>query len=105
MAKANAAKPAQPIGFFHMLRDVLVAAINKGQLPPLFAGVIFLVMIIKMPDADVSRLAFEIVQDLKTLHLLGYFLFVVTLIFWYLHAQSMRRIWQLRADAADGGKP
>jgi hypothetical protein len=73
-----------------MLRDVLVASINKGQFPIAMVGIIFLAMIVKMPDADVTKLAFQILDDLKTLHLLGYFLTLVVIILWYKHAQLLR---------------
>jgi len=87
-------------------RDIVVASINKGQLPILMVGIIFLVIVVKMPEKDVSKLAFEIVQDLKTLHLLGYALFIVTLGFWYLHAQLMRRLLHGKSPKANsGGKP
>ena len=79
---------------------------KQGQLPILMVGIIFLVIVVKMPEKDVSKLAFEIVQDLKTLHLLGYALFIVTLGFWYLHAQLMRRLLHGKSPKANsGGKP
>lgn len=87
-------------------RDVLVASINKGQFLVAIVGIIFLVMVVKMPEQDVSKLAFKIVEDLKTLHLLGYALFFVTLGFWYLHAQLMRRLLHGKSlKANSGGKP
>lgn len=73
-----------------MLRDVFCASINKGQLPILLVGIIFLVMVVRMPPEDVSKLAFQTLEELKNLHLLGYATTVLVLVLWYKHAQLMR---------------
>jgi len=102
------ANKTHPVGvtWAQAVRDVLVASINKGQFLVAIVGIIFLVIVVKMPEKDVSKLAFEIVEDLKTLHLLGYALFVVTLGFWYLHAQLMRRVLHGKPfKTHSGGKP
>ena len=102
---ANKPQPAG-VTWAQAVRDIVVASINKGQFLVAIVGIIFLVMVVKMPEKDVSKLAFEIVQDLKTLHLLGYALFIVTLGFWYLHAQLMRRLLHGKSPKANsGGKP
>jgi hypothetical protein len=43
---------APQIGFYHMLRDVLVASLNKGQFLVALNGLILIVLILKMPSAN-----------------------------------------------------
>lgn len=90
MAKARSAPPK--IGFWHMVRDVLVASLNKGQFLPACAFVLFLVIILRMPGEDVSRLAFRLVDDLENYSLLGYASAVVVLALWMIHARFQRRV-------------
>ncbi len=91
--KQNANKP-QPkeIEFWHMARDVLVASMNKGQFPLAMAGIIFLLMIFKMPGADVSKLVFKIFGNLENGAFLGYILSGIAIPGWFIHARVQRRV-------------
>jgi|HubBroStandDraft_1064217.scaffolds.fasta_scaffold569872_1 hypothetical protein len=77
--------------FWGMVRDVSLAAISKGQLPVLIAGIIFIIMALRMPPDDISKLAFQMLSDLRGGYLVGYLLSCVFLISWYVHARSQRR--------------
>src|SRR5689334_18248923 len=68
--------PAREIGPWHAARDVLIAAINKGQLIPVIGGAALLLILVRMPAADVGIIAKEFLQGLKDGSLLGYFLFL-----------------------------
>jgi hypothetical protein len=88
MAKA----PAQKIGFWHMVRDVLIASMNKGQFPLALFGMILVVLIWSMPPADVSLLVFQVIDDLKRGYLFGYALAAGTASGWFVHAKFQRRV-------------
>ena len=82
----------QDVGFFQMLRDVLVASINKGQFPIAILGMIILTMIARMPEQEVAKLVFVILERLTSGSLLGYILWLVTITGWAFHARYQRKI-------------
>jgi uncharacterized membrane protein len=55
----------QPVTWAQAVRDIVVASINKGQLLVFLCGIIFLAIVLRMPEKDVGRLAFEIVRRFK----------------------------------------
>jgi len=55
-----------------MVRDVLVASLNKGQFPVAIIAAIVVVALWKMPGEEVARLAFEILNRLVDLSVLGW---------------------------------
>lgn len=75
------------------IRDVLIASMNKGQFPLALVGLIIIISIIKMPPDDVSKLVFSITDMLINGYILGYLLFLVTVISWFIHAKLQRRIF------------
>lgn len=81
----------KPIGWPQAIRDVLIASINKGQLPVLFFGLILLLIVYKMPSEVAGQLAIKIVQDLEDWYLAGYAGFGIVVVGWTLHAKSLNR--------------
>jgi hypothetical protein len=75
-----------------MLRDVLVASMNKGQLPPVLLTLVILSLIWRMPAADVGRLVFDLVDGVKSGWLVGYAAAGVSILGWYFHARYQRRL-------------
>lgn len=73
------------------VRDMVTAAINKGQLP-LF-GLLFVIvcLILKMPANEVAELVFAIFDALKAGELVGYLIAIILGGCWYGHARVMRR--------------
>jgi hypothetical protein len=84
-------KPQNDIGFNQMLRDVLIASMNKGQFPLALSALIFVILIIKMPPKDVSTLVFRLLDGAEAKKLLGWALTVIMTAVWYLHTRSLRR--------------
>ena len=80
------------IGFWTMMRDVLVASMNKGQFPLALVGFIFIIMILKMPSEDVSKLMFAILDGVSAGYYLGYLLSFILLSSWFIHTRWQRRI-------------
>jgi hypothetical protein len=44
-----------------------------------------------MPQQDVGKLAFEVLENLRNWYLAGYALFLGSLMGWFFHAKSMRK--------------
>lgn len=61
-------------------RDIGVNAINTGQFPFFCLFVIALLILIKMPGADISLLVNDIFANFKSYALSGYFLFGLALL-------------------------
>lgn len=74
-----------------MFRDVLIASMNKGQLPLIIVLFVVILTVWKMPSEDVSKLVFFTVDQLINGMLFGYFLFSATLIGWFFHARWQRK--------------
>lgn len=91
MGRSGGTRRNRP-GFAQVLRDVLIASMNKGQFPVFILGIIVLVAILKMPPADVSKLMFRVLDAAERRWLLGYALSVVLALGWFFHARSQRRL-------------
>jgi hypothetical protein len=81
-----------------MLRDVLIAAMNKAQLPALSIAALVGIMLWRMPPADIAKLLLEIKMDLVHGWLLGYGLAGFFALGWFLHARAQRRAIHLEMD-------
>ncbi|HEY6019995.1 MAG TPA: hypothetical protein VIY48_08870 [Candidatus Paceibacterota bacterium] len=107
MAKSKDKNPTVQIGFWHAVRDIFVASINKGQFPLAVMAAIGVLVISKMPSEDVSKLVFEVLGMLHRSELVGYFLSVFGFGGWYFHTKwqrqmitnEMRRISEVRTIA------
>lgn len=86
-------KPRQnDFGWPQVVRDVLVASMNKGQFPLAIVSLIIIVLILKMPPDDVSKLVFSIINLMQDGYLLGYVLFAGSTGGWFFHAKWQRRV-------------
>ncbi len=83
------------VTFWHMWRDVLVTAMNKGQFPLALLGLILIVILIKLPSETISKLTSRLYGDLKNLSLVGYVMWVLTMAAWYAHARLLRRTYAM----------
>lgn len=57
-----------------------------------------------MAPADISKLAFDILESLKKGKLVGYALFLVSIISWYAHARWQRHKYAKEMDRIAGEK-
>lgn len=80
----------QKIGPSHAIRDIVIAAMNKGQLLPLGMLGVILLALYRMPAEDVSSLMFGLVDGTAS-GLLGWIVAVLSLMGWYAHARFQRR--------------
>jgi hypothetical protein len=58
-----------------LLRDVLVASMNKGQFPIAALSLISIIVIIKMPSSDVAKLVFRMLGTAEELRVVGWIFF------------------------------
>lgn len=89
--KKTKERASRTVNVWAMVRDVLIASINKGQLP--IAGVILFVIIlaVKMPSEQAGELLTKIFDFLINGYLLGYILFVASVFGWFAHVKIQRR--------------
>lgn len=71
-------------------RDITIASMNRGQLPVLGCIGLFGCIIWKMPNKDVSKLVFDLVDRLSHGELIAYVLLIVVSVGWFIHAKIMR---------------
>lgn len=74
-----------------MARDVLITAMNRGQLPTLILMFIGGIIAWRLPPESLSELVSRVMQRLEDGTLLGWFLVILVSVFWYLHSRKMRR--------------
>src|SRR5579871_4151861 len=60
------------VGFFHMLRDVLIASLNKGQFLAALGALLLASLIVKMSSEDVGKLVFRLLRVAEVRSLSGY---------------------------------
>ena len=82
--------PQIKIGFFHCVRDIVVASINKGQFPICVLGGLLLMVAWRMPSEELPRLADKVIELLVNLKLLGWALFVVVTVAWLILGKVSR---------------
>ena len=82
----------QKVNFWGMWLGVFQASLNRGQFLVAMMGFIYVIMILKMPPEDVSKLMFEILAKLERGYLIGYILGIFSSFGWFIHARTQRRI-------------
>ena len=91
MANKPRGTTSQSLNFWAMMNNVIIASLGKGQLLPVLLFFAFIMMLLKMPSADVSVLMFAILAGLEKGSLLGYVLAVALVFAWFLHVKWQRR--------------
>lgn len=86
------------VSWAQAVRDMVIASINRGQLPILGIIGIATVLTFRLPEQDISRVVFEIVAALKKGELWAYVLEGLTLFGWFTHAKVMRKIFSAEAE-------
>ena len=88
MAKAPT---AVKVTFWHFLRDVFVASINKGQFPLAILALILSIYALRVPPDVLAEHGREVLRGLQNGYLVGYAFWISTVAGWYLTAKSLRR--------------
>lgn len=80
------------------IRDIVIRAMDRGQLPILALCFLAIVIVWRMPSDQVSTLAFQIIGDLEHWSLGGWALSCGMGIAWYKHAGYLRRLHAQECD-------
>ncbi|HEW9976689.1 hypothetical protein [Shewanella algae] len=72
-------------------RDVVIKAIDRGQLLPLIGGFCLVLLIWKMPEDKAYEFATNMAKGFQDLSLFGWLLAVFFAVSWSVHVRSIRR--------------
>lgn len=84
--------PKVKVTWAQMVRDVFIAAINRGQFLTAILGLILVIIAWRLPTEDLSAFVKSIIESLKTGYLLGYVLFILAITGWFIHSKRLRRL-------------
>jgi hypothetical protein len=98
MASKTKQSEKSSVSWAQAVRDIFVASIDKGQLPVLGIIFIFVMLIWKMPEQDVSRLMFQFFESLQRYESLGYVLSLILSIGWFSHVRQIRMSFRKEAE-------
>ncbi|BCO32863.1 hypothetical protein TspCOW1_29660 [Thiohalobacter sp. COW1] len=93
MGRKGKKQPQPKVTWAQAFRDIVIAAMNRGQLLLLMVVAVVIIPVWKMTPEESSRLVFDVLENLKNGSILGYILFVSTVLGWFFHARAMRRIY------------
>lgn len=83
--------PERP-NLWGMIRDITIAAINKGQFPMVIIAAMVVIVLLRMPKEDVSKLAFSALSFLASNQLMGWAVGTVGIFGWYFHVRYIRKL-------------
>jgi len=73
------------------VRDIVVAAIDRGQLPVLFFGVVLMIIAWKLPENEAAQLLHEFISGLSNHSLIGWGFSAVCITSWRIHTKILRK--------------
>lgn len=93
-------KPAKPTGYTwaQAVRDIVVTSINRGQLPILGMIAVALLVLYRLPEGDIAKLALEVVESLRRGEFWAYLIELATVVAWYVHSRAMRKAFSDEAE-------
>lgn len=86
-----AKKTLTKVGFWHAIRDIVVASIDKGQAPFVLVALIVLVLVSRLPADVLGRVTELVVSNFVNTALVGWLLVFLLTASWALHARRMRQ--------------
>ena len=90
MNRKKSKKSPTRVSWAEAARDVIIAAINKGQLPILGMIAFVFVVFLRMPEDSLPQLVQNFLSMLSAWKLVGYILFVLSVFAWFFHVRHMR---------------
>lgn len=94
MAKNRNRQDHAKVSVAQAVRDVLIVSMNKGVFGLALVALVVVVVLYKMPPSDVSKVVFEIGQNLMRWQAAGYCLAAIMSVGWPMHARYQRRQFQ-----------
>ena len=83
----NSYKP----NFWGMMRDVLIASMNKGLFLPAMTGFLLMILVIKLPMEEVSILLHRLIDLFVSFKITGWVAAGGVTFAWYFNAKFLRR--------------
>lgn len=74
-----------------MMRDVLVASMNKGQFPLALFAIFMLVWLWRLPQEVLSELTLRALTSAGIYHVGGYVMTILLALGWFFHSKHQRR--------------
>jgi hypothetical protein len=81
------ARGGSKVGLFEFLRDVLTAALDKGQFPSTLTTIILLAVIWKISASDLGHLLGRLVDFAGRRSSVGYWVAIAFLFGWHIHVR------------------
>ncbi|EEX3304652.1 hypothetical protein D1V28_000510 [Escherichia coli] len=98
MGKGKSNKNQGQVTWAQAWRDVMIRAMSSGQLIPITISIILMIAAWRLPEVELSRLAFSIVDGFKDHALVGWAASLVLVLAWSAHARLMRRCFSTEAQ-------
>ena len=76
----------------HMIRDLGLKSMDKGQFPVFLLALYMMTIVIKMTPEQVGTYVDRILDAIINLSIVGWLLVPPLLILWYFHAKHVRRV-------------
>lgn len=92
MAKTNKYTEKNKVTIAQAVRDIVIASMNKGQLPLVFIGFYVLVILIRIPDTEILHFLENFALALKNSCYWGYVMFILVTFGWFFSAKQMRKM-------------
>jgi hypothetical protein len=74
-----------------MTRDVLIASMSKGQFPIAIVGIVIIIIVARMPQDEVGKLASNLLAKIESRYWAGFAFWLLTAIGWFYHARWQRK--------------
>ncbi len=91
MAKPAGTVKDRATNGWDVLRDVMVKSLGTGQFPIALFGAVLILVIWRLPTADLSDVVKRLTDAALSLQLVGHLLWILTLGGWFVHARWQRR--------------
>ena len=82
---------AYKVTWAHAIRDIVIEAMGRGQLPILFFLAILLLLVFKMPEGDVTLLFSDLLEKLSQWGIWGCIIALLVIISWSIHIKYLKR--------------
>jgi hypothetical protein len=93
-----ASKNNQKVTWAQAFRDVVIAAMNKGQLIPFGLLAVVIIIILRMPPAELTILTAETINRLLAMEGVAYIFLIATLASWFFHVKYLRRLFHVEME-------
>ncbi len=76
-----------------MWNNVLIASLSKGQFPVALLGLIIIVIILRLPPNDLSKLVIAIFDNITSNLIFSFFISPMLVLGWFFHVRWQRKMY------------